>query len=473
MCPPSSDLGLPPTLINFSIMQVEVEAQGDHVCEKKLSSQSSCCGSGGSRQMSDVLVNAGDQDLGRASASKRLQRALVVCFFFMLLEIVGGSLAGSLAILSDAAHLLSDVAGFAISLLALRASQWSDTPQHSYGFLRLEVLGALVSVQSIWIMTGFIVYEAFQRLFLGSLLVDGRLMCLVATFGVAVNLVMIFVLGHGHEHSGSDGGACDGHSHFSFHHHEHKKVDVEDGQCLSQEQKHVYHEEEQMHISCAGGCHHHHEGDKPTMMRALNYSHKEEKPLGPEAEEEFVSLMSSSISPSDEDEHCQKEVHVCYSTKAHLCNNDSHNINLRSAYLHALGDLIQSIGVLITGIVIWIKPEWQLIDLLCSCLFSIVVMSTTFRMVKDVLSILMESTPRDVDLDALRSGLKSIPGVDDVKQLHVWALTTGTNVLTCHLHIKPTGGGAQAKDILSNATQYCAVNQKFKHVTIQIEDISC
>ncbi|KAL2612102.1 hypothetical protein R1flu_023794 [Riccia fluitans] len=386
-----------------------------------------------------------DQELERASASKKLTRAVAVCFLFMLLEIVGGSLAGSLAILSDAAHLLSDVAGLGISLLALRASQWSATSLYSYGYLRLEVIGALVSVQMIWAMTGYIVYEAVQRPYLGAQHIDGRLMCIIAALGVVANFMMIFLLGHDHEHGG-DGG----HVHSSVHHHHHelRTPHFHDGESLNHKENHVHRRGE------------HQVEDSLIRTESLDCSHESWKQQMVEDEEEAASLVRRRNSSSSDDVHQGNPVNA----------KSSQNLNLRGAYLHVVGDLIQSVGVLITGIIIWVKPEWQFIDPLCSFLFSVVVLSTTVRMVRDVLSVLMESTPGDVDVAAVETGLLAIQGVDAVRQLHVWALTTGTNALTCHLHIKLGLGGAQAKDVLRNATRFCKVEQKMKFVTIQLED---
>ncbi|KAF2597390.1 hypothetical protein F2Q68_00007400 [Brassica cretica] len=93
---------------------------------------------------------------------------LLLRAIFIVVEVVGGIKANSLAILTDAAHLLSDVGAFAISLFSLWASGWKATPKQSYGFFRIEILGALVSIQMIWILAGILVYEAIVRLKNGS-----------------------------------------------------------------------------------------------------------------------------------------------------------------------------------------------------------------------------------------------------------------------------------------------------------------
>ncbi|KAE9603455.1 putative cation efflux protein [Lupinus albus] len=103
----------------------------------------------------------------RLTSMRKLLIAVVLCITFMTVEIVGGIKANSLAILTDAAHLLSDVAAFAISLFSLWAAGWEATPRQSYGFFRIEILGALVSIQMIWLLAGILVYEAIDRIIAG------------------------------------------------------------------------------------------------------------------------------------------------------------------------------------------------------------------------------------------------------------------------------------------------------------------
>jgi len=149
--------------------------------------------------------------LGRAR--RKLILVSILCCIFMVAEVIGGFLANSLAIMTDAAHLLSDLAGFLISIFALWLAQKAPTSKLSFGFHRAEIIGALLSVLLIWVLTGVLVYEAIQRI-LKPEVVDGKLMFVVATLGLTVNLVMgcvLFSSGHGHSHGLSGGGH--GHSH--------------------------------------------------------------------------------------------------------------------------------------------------------------------------------------------------------------------------------------------------------------------
>lgn len=173
------------------------------------------------------LESAGsiDKDLvERRNSSRKLSRAVVICLFFMAVEVAGGLYANSLAILTDAAHLLTDVAGFALSLFAIWASGWEPTPLQTFGYSRLEILGALGSILFIWLLTGILVYEAIKRLLTEVAPIDGRLMFCIAALGLLVNLAMMFMLGHeghahGHGHSSEHG---HGHSHDDGHGHGHE-----------------------------------------------------------------------------------------------------------------------------------------------------------------------------------------------------------------------------------------------------------
>ncbi|PPS03848.1 hypothetical protein GOBAR_AA16809 [Gossypium barbadense] len=290
----------------------------------------------------------------RSASMRKLLIAVVLCVIFMSVEVVGGIKANSLAILTDAAHLLSDVAAFAISLFSLWAAGWEANPRQSYGFFRIEILGALVSIQLIWLLAGILVYEAIVRLINNT--------------------------GEGHsktEHS---------------HHHE--------------ETEHVKDED------------HHHDVYKEQSKPLLDKPKKRR------------------------------------------------NINVQGAYLHVLGDSIQSIGVMIGGAIIWYKPEWKIVDLICTLIFSVVVLGTTIKMLRSILEVLMESTPREIDATKLETGLLEMGDVVAIHELHIWAITVGKVLLACHVKIRPE---ADADIVLDNVIEYIRREYNISHVTIQIE----
>nr|GLL29099.1 metal tolerance protein 1-like [Ipomoea trifida] len=417
---------------------------GDAPVPNKSSIGSKVCG-GAPCGFSDAKTSSKDAQ-ERAASMRKLWIAVVLCVIFMTVEVVGGIKANSLAILTDAAHLLSDVASFAISLFSLWASGWEATPRQSYGFFRIEILGALVSIQLIWLLTGILVYEAIERLINSSGEVQGFLMFAVAAFGLVVNIVMALLLGHDHGH-----GHGHGHSH-DHGHHDHAGHGHDHG-----------HEAQDMHGISVNRHHHHHHQEHP------DHHHHQEHPSNDHHHQEH---------PGNDDDHHHHDAHEADLTRPLLnastegeselknTKKKQRNINVQGAYLHVLGDSIQSIGVMIGGAIIWYKPEWKIIDLVCTLIFSIVVLFTTIRMLRNILEVLMESTPREIDATRLEKGLCEMEEVVAIHELHIWAITVGKVLLACHVKIKPD---ADADLVLDKVIDYIRREYNISHVTIQIE----
>ncbi|KUF83937.1 Cation Diffusion Facilitator (CDF) Family [Phytophthora nicotianae] len=292
---------------------------------------------------------------GAKRAQRKLQLACVCSLLFMCAEVVGGFLAGSLAIMTDAAHLLSDVAGFCISLFAIWVSTLPASNRLSFGFQRAEVIGAVTSVLVIWVLTGVLVYAAVERLM--ECLepnpkehVNGKLMFIVACIGLFVNLILMQILGHGHSHGGG----------------------------ASQSKKKL------------------------------------------------------------------------------------ENLNIQAAYIHALGDFIQSVGVCIAGGLIWYKPEWQIADPIATFIFSVLVLGTTIGIVRDSIHVLMEGTPDGIHADEIEQGLRRCSSVVAVHDLHIWSLSAGLPSLSVHLV------SDDAETALHAAQRYL-MSKGITHTTIQIE----
>lgn len=124
---------------------------------------------------------------------RKLWIVSVICLVFMVIEIVGGYWASSIAIMSDAAHLLSDFLGFMISIVSIYISRRKATDKMSFGYHRAEVIGALVSVNIIWGLTIWLLYEASLRLVYKQP-VNGFIMLVTAIIGFLFNVVMGLVL---------------------------------------------------------------------------------------------------------------------------------------------------------------------------------------------------------------------------------------------------------------------------------------
>ncbi|KAL0268878.1 UNVERIFIED_CONTAM: hypothetical protein PYX00_010671 [Menopon gallinae] len=122
-------------------------------------------------------------------ARRKLIIASILCVIFMIGEGVGGYLSNSLAIATDAAHLLTDFASFMISLFSLWVAGRPATRRMSFGWYRAEVIGALTSVILIWVVTGILVYLAVERIVYQSFEIDAKLMLITSAVGVGVNLM--------------------------------------------------------------------------------------------------------------------------------------------------------------------------------------------------------------------------------------------------------------------------------------------
>jgi len=292
------------------------------------------------------------------TAQRKLIVAIILCSSFMFVEIIGGYLANSLAIATDAAHLLTDLAGFLISLFSLHIATRPASFGMSFGWHRAEVIGALTSVLLIWIITGILCYMAVQRLINKEYEIEAGIMVTTATIGVVVNLIMGIQL----------------------------------------------------------------------------------------------QIGGNSNQTNDSDIEKQKK---------------GENINIRAAVIHIVGDFCQSVGVLVAALIIYFIPEWGFIDPICTFLFSIIVLIVTFNIIKDVLNVLMEGKPSEVDFLNVQQTLNDIPGVIKVHNLRIWSLSLDKTALSAHLAID---NGENPTIILNMASQL--INNKFSiyDLTLQVEE---
>lgn len=138
------------------------------------------------------------------------------------------------------------------------------------------------------------------------------------------------------------------------------------------------------------------------------------------------------------------------------------NANIRAAFIHILGDIVQSVGVVIASIIIKIKPTWIIVDPICTFMFAFIVSCTTISVIRTCLRVLMEGTPETLDITRFNDDLKAITGVRNVHDCHVWSLTHGKPTMCVHLE------GDDVDYILKKATIIC---RKFGiyHSTIQVD----
>ena len=276
---------------------------------------------------------------------RRIGFAFLLIFIFMLVEIAGGLLSGSLALLADGGHMVSDAAALGMSWIAIRVGKRPSDAARSYGYQRLEVLVAFVNGCTLFVIAGWIVFESAQR-FASPVHVLGGTMLTVAVAGLVANIVAFFVLNGGNQK----------------------------------------------------------------------------------------------------------------------------NLNMHSAWLHVLGDLLGFVVAIIAAcVIIW--TGWTPIDPLLSIFVALLILKSAYEIVKSSAHILLEGTPGGLDLDLLRADLvQAVPAVADVHHVHAWSLTSERSLVT--LHVRCADGG-DAASIIPAVTSRLKKKFGVAHATIQVEPAEC
>lgn len=488
--------------------------------------------------------------------------AIVFCCIFMIVELVSGIIAHSLAIMTDAAHMLTDVGSLALSLFAVIASQWEASDQFTFGFKRAEVVGALFSIMLVWGLVGVIIYEAIMRLITIVQCAQGtqdqytecegtepRLMLIVGCLGLVVNIGYAIILAwggaevkHAHSHGGDGDDDDHGHSHGGGHghgkkaahssHHGHSHDHDDHGHSHDHGDHHDDHEEEESfekvkccepskeELACndrkcdhsglkngklkapqkfnlldspasqaslqtipkfpselenhhghshgaGGGCDdhddhghshgdHHHDHD--------DHDHDHDHDHGHSHSHGSPSALAEAGSACDHDHdhdhhghshggHDDHDDHHGHSHDhgghhgddgGHHDEEDDHhnvNLNIKGAAVHALGDCLQSIGVIIAAGIIWggcgvggnPHSYYNVADPACSLLFAVITLWTTKSLFVEVFGILMERAPRGVHVSCIKRKLEHFDVVVEVKDIFIWSITNDRTALGAHV----------------------------------------
>jgi cobalt-zinc-cadmium efflux system protein len=280
----------------------------------------------------------------RHNETKRLKLALAISSVYFFAELIAGFLTNSLALISDAGHMLSDIGALALSLCAFYFARRPATVESTYGYHRAEILAALFNGLALWLIVGVILASAFNRLFAPPE-VESVGMIIVAVFGLLVNIAAGFIL-------------------YDPHHH--------------------------------------------------------------------------------------------------------HNLNLRSAFLHVISDAVGSLGAIAAGVVM-LTTGWYLADPLISTLIAVLILFSSWHLVKESLSILMQSVPKGIRLQEVQQTIESVEGVAKVHDLHVWAVTSGIYTLSAHAVVEV---GGDLHHVLNGIERTLKQRFNIEHTTIQLETVS-
>ena len=438
---------------------------------------------------------------------RRLKIAMMLCTSFLIVEVVGGYLSGSLGVLSDAAHLFADLAGFAVAYAASHLASLPPTQSHTFGLKRTESLAALLSMISLALVSVYLAVEAIRRLYMlvipriissmrdedgttaatttttSSLDVDGRLMTEIAAIGILVNLALAWVLGvenhihlpgadHNHSHDHGHGEDCHDHHHVEHqtvdNHHEHQHHDHDSGhQC-----EHHDHSHNKVETNPYEGHSHEHDTDnkkeddiESSLVVAATTT--ESMPL--------IGEQQDGKSMQQRQQHNYETVHPALVAQTGTVVQEEHrkqqqqqglvqnNVNLQAAYLHVMGDLLQSIGVFLTGLVIWYNPAWAWVDPIITLFFCVMVFISTLSVLRHSVAVLLQQVPPDMSWQAIYQAIEHVQGVHNVHDLHIWSISHGMPALT--VHCSCDGDPQVALQRISTVLQQ---EMGIHHVTIQI-----
>ncbi|XP_067621072.1 proton-coupled zinc antiporter SLC30A2 isoform X2 [Eurosta solidaginis] len=417
-------------------------------------------------------------------ARKKLIIASVLCLVFMVCEIIGGILSNSLAIATDAAHLLTDFASFMISLFAIWIAGRPSTQRMSFGWYRAEVIGAMASVVMIWVITAILVWLAVQRLINRDFEVNAKIMLITSALAILVNLIMGIQLQHGHSHGGMPSGA-QGHSHGGKTKKKDKKVlkiksatDISNSATLT-----TAHTKTTVATTADGEAKHFVPGPLcspigrcalPNTQRTMDDGFNELDATNAAMPAAGLATFSYQNSTSVNEVRTELAAVMAETTvgghhHGGTASRDVENLNVRAAFIHVIGDMIQSAGVFMAALVIFFRPDWAIVDPICTFIFSVIVLFTTFGIMRDALLVLMEGTPSYMHYTEVLEIFEHIEGVRRVHNLRIWALSINKVALSVHLAIAPD---ANAKRILEEASTAVHRRYNFFETTIQIEEFT-
>ena len=147
------------------------------------------------------------------------------------------------------------------------------------------------------------------------------------------------------------------------------------------------------------------------------------------------------------------------------------NLNVRSVFLHILGDTLSSVGVILGGLII-LFTGWALVDSLLGLMIGGVVLRSTINLIFESGEILLEAAPRDINIDLLRTKVESIPGVREFHEIHVWSITSGRRALSAHVLLENVSVRDSQKT-LAVVRDMLTRQFNIRHATLEVECDEC
>jgi cobalt-zinc-cadmium efflux system protein len=151
-----------------------------------------------------------------------------------------------------------------------------------------------------------------------------------------------------------------------------------------------------------------------------------------------------------------------------LHRSHSHSLNLKGAFLHVIGDAVSSVGTIAAGFLMLFRG-WYLADPVISLLVGLLILYSSWALLKDSVDILLEGAPAHIDLTIVKNALSSVEGIESIHDLHIWTLTSGIHAMSCHAVVC---GTKDRHEILEGLNALLRRQFALEHTTIQIEEIN-
>lgn len=285
--------------------------------------------------------------IGKEPNQKNILISVVLNLLITIVEFVGGIFSNSLALISDAAHNLSDTLALALSYIALRIGRRSPSESKTFGYKRIEILAALFNASVLIAISIFLFWEAFKR-FRDPQPIKEGIMFTVALIGLAANLISVLL----------------------------------------------------------------------------------------------------------------------------LRKDSKHNLNIKAAYLHLLGDTLSSVGVIIGAVLIYyLEINW--IDPLLTVLIGVFIIKETYGVLKETIDILMESSPKDLNIEQIKKEIEKLPDVANIHHIHAWKLTDTETHFECHADLCDNLTIMESDKVRMKIEEILKNTYQIHHVTIQMEFDTC
>ncbi|CAI2176707.1 3685_t:CDS:2 [Funneliformis geosporum] len=377
------------------------------------------------------------------SRQTRIKILLVLDVSFFIIEIVIGYWIKSLAIIADSFHMLNDILSLIVALYALKlASKTTFSSKYSYGWQRAEVLGALVNGVFLMALCFSILIEAIERLFDVPEIKRPEIIFGVGCAGLFSNLIGLLLF---HEHS---------HGHSHSHHHEKKTSKSSDANptddniapideilvhpVASRQSIVLAAQETALEAELSDECLSSSNDNSIEPQSSSKLENSTSSQYGAVSKQKIPESRTSTSDQSHDhhDQHNQRK-------QGHSHGNKS--LNMQGVFLHVLGDALGNIGVIATGLFIYLTNfSWRFYaDPIVSLILTVIIFSSAVPLVKSASFILLQGVPSGIPIEDVRSEIKKLPGVLSVHELHIWQLSDTKRIGSVHVLLAPSADYAE------------------------------